>query len=144
MLGKIAPLAILSVFLATGGQILLKSGMDRVGYVRVDQMRQPLQLAATVLKTPQVVIGLGLFVLSAVSWLLVLSRVPLSVAYPFVGLTYVLTTLFSKFVLKESVPSLRWVGVGLILVGIMLVGRTAPETIPDADASSSHQAHPTR
>lgn len=117
---------------------MLKSGMDRVGYVRADQMRQPFQLAATIIRTPQVVIGLGLFVLSAVSWLLVLSRVPLSVAYPFVGLTYVLTTLFSKFVLKESVPSIRWLGVGLILAGIMIVGRTAPEG-PEGESPAAQQ-----
>lgn len=90
-------------------------------------MRHPGQLLLTLIKTPQVVIGLGLFVISAGSWLLVLSRVPLSVAYPFVGLTYVLTTLFSKFVLKENVPSLRWLGIGLILVGIVFVGQTTSD-----------------
>lgn len=140
MIAKVAPLAVLSVFLATAGQLLLKNGMDRVGYVQTEQMRHPLQLAATIVRTPQVVFGLGLFVLSAVSWLLVLSRVPLSVAYPFVGLTYVLTTLFARFVLKESVPSIRWLGVALILAGIVLVGRTAPERAPSGEAPAHRTA----
>lgn len=117
---------------------MLKSGMDRVGYVRADQMRHPIDLAWNIIKTPQVVFGLGLFVLSAVSWLLVLSRVPLSVAYPFVGLTYVLTTLFSRFVLRESVPYTRWLGVLLILAGIIIVGKTAPENAP-REASPEQQ-----
>lgn len=134
MIAKVAPLALFSVFVATAGQLLLKSGMDRVGYVRVDQMRHPLQLAGIIIRTPQVLIGLSLFVLSAVSWLLVLSRVPLSVAYPFVGLTYVLTTLFSKFVLRESVPSIRWLGVGLILAGIVIIGQSVPDGTPAEEA----------
>ncbi|MGI8426564.1 MAG: EamA family transporter [Actinomycetota bacterium] len=134
---KIAPLAILSVLLATGGQLLLKAGMENVGYVGGDQLRRPAELALTLLKTPQVVIGLGLFVVSAGSWLLVLSRVPLSVAYPFVGLTYVLTTLFAKFALKENVPTLRWLGIGLILLGIAFVGQTVSHQTADPKPSSA-------
>ena len=48
-----------------------------------------------------------LFVLSAAVWLIVLSRASLSYAYPFVSLTYALILLFDRFVLNESVPSLR-------------------------------------
>jgi len=134
---KIAPLAILSVFLATAGQLFLKSGMENVGYVGGDQLRHPGQLLMTLLKTPQVVIGLGLFVISAGSWLLVLSRVPLSVAYPFVGLTYVLTSLFSKFALKENVPPLRWLGIALILLGIVFVGQTTSDQTVKTKAHSA-------
>ena len=68
--------------------------------------------------------GLALFGLSALVWLVVLSRASLSFAYPFAALTYVLILLFDRFVLEETVPPLRWGGVGFIAVGIFLISRT--------------------
>jgi multidrug transporter EmrE-like cation transporter len=126
---KSAGLAVISVMLATTGQFLLKAGMDKVGYVGVDQVRKPLALAMTVARTPQIVFGMGFFVLASVFWLVVLSRLPLSTAYPFAGLTYILTTAIAKFGLKEQVPGMRWVGILLIVGGIILVGRTSPADI---------------
>ena len=123
---KTAGVAVVSVCLATMGQFLLKAGMDRVGPVSAERIRKPVELVMTVARTPQVVVGLGVFVVSAVFWLVVLSRMPLSTAYPFAGLTYLLTTLIAHFGLKESVPGMRWLGVLLIVGGIVLVSRTAP------------------
>ena len=57
--------------------------------------------------------GLLLFGVSALVWLVVLSRASLSFAYPFASLTYVLILLFDHFVLDEQVPPLRWGGVGV-------------------------------
>ena len=68
--------------------------------------------------------GLFLFGLSALVWLVVLSRASLSFAYPFAALTYVLILLFDQFVLDETVPPLRWAGVAFIGVGIILVSQT--------------------
>jgi drug/metabolite transporter (DMT)-like permease len=67
---------------------------------------------------------LFLFGLSALVWLVVLSRASLSFAYPFASLTYVLILVFDRFWLNESVPGLRWAGVALIAAGIFLVSRT--------------------
>ena len=133
---KTIALILCSVFLATTGQLLLKTGMGRVGYVDTQRITRPLQLIWQVVRTWEVMLGLTLFVLSAVSWLIVVSRVPLSFAYPFVGITYVLLALFSKFVLKEHVPTLRWLGVALIVAGVVLVGRTTP---PEPAAGKSPQ-----
>lgn len=129
MLLKTGALAVVSVLLATTGQLLLKAGMERVGYVGGSRLDQPLELILRVARTPQIVVGLGLFGISAVFWLVVLSRAPLSFAYPFAGLTYVLTTVFARYVLGEHVPGIRWVGIVLILTGIVVVGRTAPPQI---------------
>lgn len=141
MFFKTSALAILSVVIATAGQLFLRAGMSRVGYIGRAELSRPMNLLLTVAKTPQVVAGLGFFVLSAASWLLVLSRVPLSFAYPFVGLTYILTTLFSKFVLKEQIPLLRWAGIFLIVAGIVTVGATSPaEPTHNENATASNSA----
>lgn len=123
---KTAALAIFGVMVATGGQLLLRSGMERVGYIGADRIKKPIALALQVATEPRVIVGLFLFVLSAAMWLVVLSRVPLSIAYPFAGLTYVFVVTFSRFILKEHVPALRWFGLLMIVAGIILVGRTAP------------------
>jgi drug/metabolite transporter (DMT)-like permease len=140
---KTAGGAVVSVCLATIGQFLLKAGMDRVGPVGVDRLRKPVELFATVARTPQVVVGLGIFVVSAVFWLIVLSRLPLSTAYPFAGLTYLLTALIARFALKETVPGLRWLGILLIVGGIVLVGRSshaeAHQAPPAPDATSGQR-----
>lgn len=126
MLIKTSVLALLSVALATVGQLTLKRGMDHVGYLGADRLSQPLRILVQLLRTPQVWLGFTLFVMSAAVWIVVVSRAPLSFAYPFAGLTYVIITLFSRYILDERVPGLRWTGVGLIVVGIILVALTAP------------------
>ena len=123
-------LTLMSVFLATAGQLMLKTGMARVGYIGSARLGRPLQVITEVARTWQVILGLVLFALSAVTWLVVISRVPLSFAYPFAGITYVLLALFSKFVLREHVPHLRWLGVALIVAGIVVVGRTSSPEPP--------------
>ena len=59
------------------------------------------------------------------AWLWVLSKVDLSVAYPFVGLSFLVTMAFGAFLLEESVTPSRIAGTLLIAVGCILVGRSA-------------------
>jgi drug/metabolite transporter (DMT)-like permease len=80
--------------------------------------------AKTLVVQPLVWLGLVLFGLSAIVWLVVLSRASLSFAYPFASITYVLILVFDHFVLDEPVPALRWFGVAAIALGIFLVSRT--------------------
>jgi undecaprenyl phosphate-alpha-L-ara4N flippase subunit ArnE len=65
---------------------------------------------------------LVLFGVSAVFWLIVLSRVRLSVAYPMIGISYIAVVLFARYHLGEHVPTLRWIGVAVIAAGIAIIG----------------------
>lgn len=112
-----------SVALATGGQLLLKAGMNRVG--EVTDVLAALGVGGLLLRvvtTWQVLAGLTAFGLSAVFWLVTLSRVPLSTAYPVVSLSYVLILGFSVLVLGERPSPVVWVGALLVMSGITLVG----------------------
>ncbi|MGH3441545.1 MAG: EamA family transporter [Nitriliruptorales bacterium] len=111
-----------AVALATTGQLLLKAGMNRVGEVELGAIGGLLAVALKVLTTWQVVLGLVMFGLSAAFWLVTLSRVPLSTAYPVVSLSYVLILLFSVVALGERPTTLVWVGAFLIMVGISAIG----------------------
>ena len=116
---------LLSVGLAAVAQLALKHGMNEVNdrlAPATFSLNGP-SLRALVAQ-PFVWGGLFLFGLSALVWLVVLSRASLSFAYPFAALTYVLILLFDMFVLDETVPPLRWGGVGFIAIGIFLISRT--------------------
>lgn len=115
-------LLVTSVSLAVAGQVTLKSAMEKVGRIGSAEVSAPISTVKKVASEPLLWIGLTLFGLSAVFWLVVLSHVPLSVAYPVVGLSYILIVALSRFVLHESVPMLRWFGVLIVAVGIGVIG----------------------
>ncbi|MBA3363690.1 MAG: hypothetical protein ACR2L4_03260 [Actinomycetota bacterium] len=116
-------LILLSVTLAALAQLTLKHGTDQV-----TGRSGPLQLGTESLRaivtTPAIWAGLIVFGLSAVVWIVVLSRTSLSFAYPFASLTYVLILMADRFVLDQEVPGLRYAGVAFIVVGIVLVAQT--------------------
>ena len=76
-------------------------------------------------RSPLVVGGLTCFGLSAVVWLFVLSRIPLSQAYPFVALGILVTVTAGAGLFGETISWQAMVGVGLIVVGVTLVGLKA-------------------
>lgn len=124
--GMLLAFILVSVLLAALAQITLKHGMNQVT-LRGDvplELGQPMEAARRIALNAFVWIGLGTFALSAAIWLIVLSRASLSFAYPFASLTYVLILLFDRFILRAGVPGLRWGGVTLIVVGLLLVSRT--------------------
>ncbi len=115
-------LLLVSVVFSLVGQLTLKSAMTRVGRIGAAEVVEPVETLARAAREPRLWVGLAAFGISAVFWLVVLSRVPLSVAYPFVGLSYIGIVLFSRMILHESVPPLRWLGVCVVSLGIALVG----------------------
>ena len=73
---------------------------------------------------PFVIAGLFIFVISMASHLVVLSRVDLSFAYPFLSLAYVVVTAYAYFVFDENVSHLRVAGIALICLGTVLISRS--------------------
>lgn len=116
-------LILVSIGIAVGGQVLLKIGMNRIGPISIDSMASLVQLFTGIFKSPLVLIGLFCYVISAAIWLVVLSAVDLSFAYPFIGLTYVLILIVSKFILKEDVNPIRWAGAAIITIGVIVISR---------------------
>ena len=110
-------IVLLAVTLAAIGQVLLRSGM-RSGAGDHPGARALVVHAVT---SPSVLGGLAIFALSAVVWLWALSRVPLSLAYPFNGLGLIAIVVASGVLLGEDVRPLTWVGVVLVAAGVALV-----------------------
>lgn len=120
---------LVSVGFATAGQLTLKAAMEAIGRIGTAQVSDAGQTVARAVKEPLLWIGLVLFGVSALFWLVVLSRVALSLAYPFVGISYVVVVALARFFFDEHIPPLRWIGVSVIAVGIALIG-VSSKTVP--------------
>jgi drug/metabolite transporter (DMT)-like permease len=111
-------LLLLSVLSASSGQVLFKKGVLMTGEVTLkgSVIGELLKLVFQ----PVVFSGLILYVISTVLWLLALSKTTLNFAYPFTALTFILVMLSSRVVFLESIPTLRYFGIALIISGILL------------------------
>jgi drug/metabolite transporter (DMT)-like permease len=116
-------LIFLSVLIGVFGQLSLKTGMTHVGRIDAAALHQPLQLLWKIFTTPIILAGVAMYVVGTLIWLVVLSRLDLSFAYPLVATTYVFTPLLANLLLHEQIPGLRWVGIVVILIGVVIVAR---------------------
>ncbi len=114
----------LSVTLSAIAQILLKLGMSGEAVGAALANGDARTIAWTMATTAEVLLGLGLYGLGAVSWLLVLARVDVTQAYPFVGLGFLLTMALGAVILGETVTPVRLLGTVLVAVGVLLVSRS--------------------
>jgi multidrug transporter EmrE-like cation transporter len=115
-------LVLISVGFAIAGQLTLKSAMNNIGRIGSAELRAAGDTIVKAVQEPRLWAGLVLFGISSIFWLIVLSRVPLSVAYPFVGVSYIVIVLLSRLVLHEQVPAMRWAGVVVVAAGIAIIG----------------------
>lgn len=114
-------LILLCVGLSAAGQIVLKAGMSSARVATALAGADGFAATVTVATTPLVIIGLSLYGIGAVAWLMVLSKVDVSVAYPFIGISFIVTTALAAILLGEPVSALRWVGTLLVAGGVYLV-----------------------
>jgi undecaprenyl phosphate-alpha-L-ara4N flippase subunit ArnE len=116
-------LLLFAVASAATGQVMLKHGMQ-VATSRAAQSGGSLVVRAST--SPWVLLGLVVFAISAVAWLGALSKVPLSVAYPFNALGYLVILIASIVVLHEKANVLTWVGSVLVVSGLLIVVLSRP------------------
>jgi multidrug transporter EmrE-like cation transporter len=112
-----------SVLMATTAQLFLKMGMSSPAIRSAVEEHRWGPLAGLLATNPAVVTGLALYVGGAAVWLLVLAKVELSFAYPFVGIGFIVTMLVGWWFLGDSLNAQRVVGTLLITTGIVLVAR---------------------
>jgi multidrug transporter EmrE-like cation transporter len=111
---------LLSILLGTCGQLALKYG-TRLAVAR----EASTGVLARYLANPYMWCALFLYGISTVLWIYSLSRVNLSYAYPMVALGYVLVCVFSVLLFKETMPTLRIAGLGVIILGVIMIAISA-------------------
>jgi len=100
------------VLLGVGGQMLLKSGAS--GETLLQQFL-----------APQSIIGLGLYFAAALCYMYALRKIPVSVAFPSVSLSYVLVALLGFWLYGEPISASKLAGIALVCAGVFLIARTA-------------------
>ena len=116
-------LIFISVSISAIAQVTLKHGMSSPA-VQQGLAGSWHQVVIAVASNIYVWLGLVFYALGAVLWLGVLAKVDVSVAYPFVGLGFILTALLGVFLLGEAFSVIRFVGTCMVVLGIVLVTRT--------------------
>ncbi len=117
------PLILFTVLTNAAAQIMLKKGMNSVGALDIGS-DGVIGTVFRVVFSPFVFLGLTTFVISMASHLIVLSKVQLSYAYPFLSLAYVVVAAYSYFFFAEDVGLARLAGIGLIVAGTILIAQS--------------------
>ena len=122
---KLADFAVLScgVLLNALAQLGLKAATQVSGPL-VASDAHVLRRALDLLVVPSLWYALGAYGLSVIVWLVGLSRVPVSQAYPLLSLGYVLNIGLAWWLLGEVPNGQRVVGIGVIVLGVWLVARS--------------------
>lgn len=112
-----------AVLLGTLAQLLLKAGTTAVGpfaFSSANLLPVGWQLATQ----PLIMGGILAYGLSLIIWIMALSRVEVSIAYPMVSIGYVLTAIAAWQFLGESLSAMRIAGISVIMVGVFIVARS--------------------
>ncbi|MGB3692806.1 MAG: EamA family transporter [Spirulinaceae cyanobacterium] len=111
-------LLLLSISISALGQFFLKLGALKLGKVTANNLISHILGIAT---TPELVTGLVCYGLGAIFYIMLLTRVKLSVVGPSASLIYIFSVLLGYFIFHETIPTSRLVGLGFIVCGVILV-----------------------
>jgi drug/metabolite transporter (DMT)-like permease len=125
---KTVPLIVISILLGPLGNVLLGKGMKEVGHVELHGIGQLLPVGLRVFSSPTLWLGIACLIGFFLVHMLLLTWADYSYVQPATALSYATVAVLSYFLLGEFVSPLRWAGIALICFGVLVVGRTAPNT----------------
>jgi multidrug transporter EmrE-like cation transporter len=116
-------LVLLSVLLSSIAQIVLKEGMSSLSVQMASAQGVNMRMAIAIALNLKVLFGLLIYFASAAVWLLVLGRIAVGLAYPFVGLGFVMTMLLA-WLIRGEIPSVaQIIGTLTICLGVIVMSR---------------------
>lgn len=120
---KSMPLILLAVIISAVAQLLLKAGMNRIGFFNFSAANA-FPIFIKISTNPFVLLGLALYVFSFVVWLLVLSRTEVSIAYPMMSMAYIINCIAAYYLFNEELSLMKVLSVGVIVLGVYLLARS--------------------
>ena len=115
---KLIILATIQSFLLASSQVFLK-----LATMRMDKFSLTWAYFKDLLVNWQLALS-GISIATAtIIWMYILKRFELSVAYPLISISYIFGMLAAIFIFHETVPLTRWIGVGLIMAGVVFLVR---------------------
>ena len=116
-------LILAGVLLNAFAQLLLKAGVRQIGqfdFVLANSWPVLLRVAGNL----PIIGGLACYVVSVAVWILALSRVEVSIAYPMLSIGYVINAALAWWLFGEAVGMQRLAGIGIIVIGVIIVARS--------------------
>lgn len=111
------------VLLNAGAQLLLKAGTNALGVITLTRENW-FDTFWRMGTQGHFVVGVAMYMVSLVVWIMGLSRVPVSIAYPMLSLGYIINAVAAHYLFGEAVSASRWLGIGFIILGVWLVARS--------------------
>jgi drug/metabolite transporter (DMT)-like permease len=112
------------------GDVLLRMGVKGAGAEHMWKPAAVKALFGRVMSSTQTWLGFGALLVAFVCYLAVLSWADYSFVQPATAASYVFVALFASFFLREVITTVRWAGVLMIFLGVLLVGQTPIRTTP--------------
>ena len=112
------------VLINAGAQLLLKAGTNTMGVITLTRDNWWATLWQ-MMHTWPFIAGVACYMISLVTWILGLSRVPVSVAYPLLSFGYIINAVAAHYLFGEALTPLRFLGFGLVIVGVYMIARPA-------------------
>ena len=110
------------VMLNAAAQILMKTGTNAIGYFEFS-MENILPIGWKLATEWHIVGALFCYALSVMIWILALSRVPVSIAFPMLSMAYVVNAVAAYYLLGEAFSPTKLVGMGVIILGVIIISR---------------------
>ena len=117
-------LVIFGVLLNAAAQLLLKAGTRTIGQFEFS-IGNIFPIGLAMATNPHIFAGLSCYVISVVVWIMALSRVEVSLAYPMLSLGYVVNAFLAYWLFGEAVTAMRIAGIMVIIVGVAMVAKSA-------------------
>ncbi len=110
------------VMLNVAAQLLIKAGTNAIGYFEFSR-DNVLPIGLRLATEPHIIGALFCYALSVVIWILALSRVQVSIAYPMLSMGYVVNAVAAWWLFNEAFNPTKVVGIGVIIFGVILISR---------------------
>ena len=114
------PLILSSVILNAMAQIFIRQGMLKLGSVSFN-MEQIWNMALSVFTNMYLLSGMFSYGISIILWMIVLSKVNVSLAYPFLSVGYVVTAVLAYLIFKEPLTVQKIFGIAIICLGVVIL-----------------------
>ncbi len=116
-------LVLAGVFLNAVAQLLLKAGTNAIGHFEF-HWDNALPVGMKLAANPAILGGMTCYAVSLVVWIMALSRVPVSIAYPMLSIGYLLNALAAWAWFGEALGAQKLLGIGFIILGVWLIARS--------------------
>ncbi len=115
-------LIVTGVMLNVAAQLLIKSGTNAIGYFEYTR-ENILPIGWKLATEPHIIAALTCYVVGVVVWILALSRVQVSIAYPLLSLGYIVNAVAAHYLFSEAITPSKMLGMGIIIVGVVVISR---------------------